>query len=1034
MQFLKFILLIVFFTNLLYSSDPKFTKDELQWIKDAPTIKLGADYKWPPFDFADEEGKHTGLASEYIKLVSQKSGLKFEITTDIWSNVLKDAKLKKYDGLTCAVKTEERSRYLNFTSPYLVVPTVIVVNSDNDTIKSINDLNSLVVSVNKGSYTHEWLKTSYPKIKLHLSTSSKDSLEAVSTGKADAYLGNMSVATYVKNKYLLNNIKIINIAEGLDTKISMAVDKDNRMLYNIMEKSIKSITHKEHLMLRGRWENITYEDKKRVVFTKKELDWINTHKEIDYTGDPNWLPFEATDSDNRHIGIAAEYIKEIANYTGIHFRYVPSFTWLDAIKKINESKVSMIVETTNSKLDLHYTDPFISNSIVIVMNDSAVYVEELDRISDKKIAVIKEYGYVPKLKNEYKDIDFYEVENIQEGLSAVSTGKYDALLCTFALGSYTIAEMGLKNVKIVGKTKISTDVGFGIVDEYKPLVLIINKVLSTIEEKQKHEILNKWIYQKYVEKVDYTLLWQIIGIFLIFMAASLFWNRKLSAEIVKRKLAQKELFTLNKKLEEAMQSVQSANRAKSDFLSNMSHEIRTPMNSILGFAELLDEKIEDKKLKSFIKTIRSSGETLLHLINDILDLSKIESGKLKIVKTKVNIYYLLEEITDLFTLQAEKKGIRLELLLESNFPKSLLIDPIRLKEILINLVGNAIKFTDEGYVRVTVLADKVYEHTSKIDMRIKVQDSGIGIEKSDQENIFNMFEQTENQDIKKYGGTGLGLAISRKLARLMNGDLNVESHKEKGSIFILELKNIDIASIDDEQEEGSDYRDIRFNREVILIVDDIKENRELIKEIIEQNNLKYLEAVNGEEAVSAVKRGGIDLVLMDIRMPVMDGYTATRIIKEMSSVNVVALTASAMHDEMKKVEKEQFNGYLRKPISKNDLLKELAKHLKYSKDLKKEKVENRNTVFEDKDTLKEFLLQIDKKTEYLYHQAVLTNDITKIREFAQSLLTVSKELELKSMAEYSLLLIENIDSFEIDVINTMLIEYKDKIKELREQT
>jgi len=1028
-----FIIFFILITSAI-SQDLNFTNDEINWIKKNPVIELGADYKWPPFDFADNHGNHTGLSSEYLKLLSKKSGLKFRVTTGIWAEIIKGMKLKKFDGLTCAVKTDERLKYLNFTDPYLSIPMVIITTIDNNTIKNISDLKTKLVSVNRGSYIHEWLKTHYPEIKLLLTTSNEASLEAVSLGNADAYVGNQAVATFIINQYLLNNLKTVTKLKDFSTSVSVAIDKENKILFNIIQKTLNNITQNEHQNIKSKWKKVldSNYNTKSLRLSKEQITWINSHPTIQYTGDPNWLPFEAVNKKNKHIGIAAEYVREIQKRTGIKFEYIPSLTWLDAVKKIKNNNIPMIVETTNSKLALIYTKPFISNSIVIIMNKNTRYVEDLNSISHKKIAIIKEYGYVEELKKEYRNIEFYEVNNIQDGLSDVSTGRYDALLCTFALGSYTISEMGLNNVEIVGKTKVSTAVGFGVINEYKPLVQIINIALASIDEEQKHNILKRWTYQKYVEKIDYTLAWQLAVLFILFIIGSLYWNRKLSIEITKRKVAQEELFKLNQKLEEATEIAQSANRAKSDFLSNMSHEIRTPMNAILGFAELLDENIEDKKLKSFIKTIRSSGKALLLLINDILDLSKIESGKLELIKKKVNIKKLFDETLNIFKLLAEQKGLQLILDIDKNMPSAILIDQTRLNQILINLIGNAIKFTEKGSINVSVIVNQVYEHTSKIDLTITVKDSGIGISQKDINRIFNTFEQAENQNIKKYGGTGLGLTISKKLTHLMNGSLEIDSQLGEGSSFEIKLKNIDIASLsyEDMQDQSSlDYSSIEFDNAIILVVDDIKENRDLIKESFNNTNIEVIEADNGKKAINSVKKQKIDLILMDIRMPIMDGYTATRHIKEFNNTPIIALTASIMQNELKELNSGLFDGYLRKPVSKSELFEEISKFLSFKNSTKvveaKEKI-----VIANIDNLKNFLKDIDIEIKHMYFEAIKTNDINLITNFSNLLLEVSSKYNIQYMINYSNTLLDKIDSFEIDSINVLLNTYEKKIKNL----
>ena len=1039
MKFLKYLIILLSLITSVVSSELEFTKDEIQWIKGNPTVKLGADYKWPPFDFADSSGHHTGLSSEYIKLISKKSGLKFDVTTGVWSNILKEMQSKKYDGLSCAVETDERKKYLKFSDPYLTVPMVIITKRDNDRIKGIDDLLKKVVSINKGSYIHEWLETSYPQIKLHLTTSNEASLEAVALGKADAYVGNQAVATFIMNKYLLNNLNIVAKLKGFETAVSVAIDKDNLMLFNIIQKSLKSITLNEHQEIKSKWKKILNSEieSMELVFTKQQQEWIKNHKEIRFVIDNHWKPIEYLPKNSKNFkGLSSSYIELLSKKTGIKFKRVHTNRWADSVKKINSKKADLytcVAQTDSRKKVVSFSDSYLKMPQVFVTNKNVNFIADIKELYGEKIVLVEGYYITEMIKKEHPKIKILEVKTIREAFEAITKNEAYAYIEMLAVASHFIQQEGFSNLKISGMSGYESEFSMALRNDWaKEGIEVINKALGSITKQEKSDIYNKWLHVEYDQKIDYTLIWQIISVFILLIVASLFWNRKLSSEIEKRILAQKELVQLNLKLEEATEIAQSANKAKSDFLSNMSHEIRTPMNAILGFAELLDEKIEDKKLKSFLKTIRSSGQTLLFLINDILDLSKIESGKLELVKSRTNLKNIIEESIDIFKLQAEQKGLKLELTLDDNIPSAILIDQIRLKEILINLIGNALKFTENGYVKVVVIVDEVYEHTSKVDLTIIVKDSGLGISKSNQEKVFNIFEQSENQDTKKYGGTGLGLAISRKLSNLMGGSLTLKSEFGKGSNFILSLKNLDIASLNDKESENKltvDYTSIEFSKAIVLVVDDVYENRELVKESFYSTNIEVIEADNGKKAIDIAKSQQIDLILMDIRMPVMDGYHATRLIKEFSSVPVIALTASIMQDELQKLEGERFNGYLRKPVSKEELFIEVSKYIKYKSSDVSEVEEKISIPVED--DLKNFLDNLRPEIELLYKEAIATNNISTITQFTKALLEQALRYKIEYMVDYSELLLEKIDAFEINTISKMLNEYESKIEKLK---
>jgi signal transduction histidine kinase len=422
-------------------------------------------------------------------------------------------------------------------------------------------------------------------------------------------------------------------------------------------------------------------------------------------------------------------------------------------------------------------------------------------------------------------------------------------------------------------------------------------------------------------------------------------NERLQQEILQHRRTGEAL--KNAKLE-----AERANLAKSRFLANISHEIRTPMTAILGFSEILLSKVTTPELKNYIDNIHSSGETLLSLINDILDLSKIEAGRMELQAETVKIRNLLNELKQMFTHKFMDKEMELQIKVDKSVPGFLIVDKIKLRQVLVNLVENALKFSSQGTVKVTLKAmkqtvQKRSESLSsagerRLDVIFEVQDRGIGIPEDQQELIFDSFRQQEGQQIGKYGGTGLGLTISKRLVEIMQGTISVKSRVGRGSTFRVVLPTIE-SRID--IEPGEDTREpdlslIRFEPAVVLVVDDTLSARELVKGYLEDTPLSVIEAENGEEAltilenVSAPAAGGTlpDLILMDIKMPGKSGLEITKIIKSRSSlkhVPVIISTASVMKENELKL-KRIGDGFLRKPFSRADLFCQLKNHLPYT--------------------------------------------------------------------------------------------------------
>ncbi|MGI9285992.1 MAG: ATP-binding protein [Pseudomonadales bacterium] len=381
----------------------------------------------------------------------------------------------------------------------------------------------------------------------------------------------------------------------------------------------------------------------------------------------------------------------------------------------------------------------------------------------------------------------------------------------------------------------------------------------------------------------------------------------------------------------------AANEAKSSFLANMSHEIRTPMNAVLGFTEILQRGYSKNPQDShkYLNTIHSSGKHLLDLINDILDLSKVESGRMEIERMRCAPHQVIAEIVNVLSVKANEKGLSLEFCPEGDLPETILSDPSRLRQIITNLVGNAIKFTEQGGVTVKL---KLSKSSVEPQLTIDIVDTGIGMQEEGLENIFNPFVQADTSVTRRFGGTGLGLSISKRFTEALGGDITVTSRPGMGSTFSV---RIDTGSLDgiallpatelmrcvEDQRQEEAVRWV-FPPSRVLVVDDGVENRELVKLVLEENNINVAEAENGQIGVEKALAAPYDVILMDIQMPVMDGFMATQALREANlQTPIIARTANAMKGFEQKCLDAGYTGYMTKPIDIDQLVAKLAELL-----------------------------------------------------------------------------------------------------------
>jgi signal transduction histidine kinase/CheY-like chemotaxis protein len=384
-------------------------------------------------------------------------------------------------------------------------------------------------------------------------------------------------------------------------------------------------------------------------------------------------------------------------------------------------------------------------------------------------------------------------------------------------------------------------------------------------------------------------------------------------------------------LVEAKLRAERSSQEKTAILANMSHEIRTPMNSILGFSELLEGELSEPKRRQYLKSIRSSAGSLLQLINDILDMSKIEAGVMELKNEPTDPREVCEFIHTIFREPAAKKGVKLDCTVAEDLPRALLLDRIHLRQVLINLVGNAVKFTDQGSINVRVNWEKE-DSSSHITLTIEVQDTGVGIPRDKLEAIFKPFVQAGAYRDKEKQGTGLGLSIVKRLTEMMGGTVTAASVVGQGAAFHLRFPGIAISTRlppgDQKLSDGElDFDELAPAK--VLIVDDNEDNRELIAGMFAGSHHQLEFGINGMEAVSKARELVPDLILLDIRMPVLDGREALAQIRRLPGVDlvpVIAVTASTLQRDEADL-RNRFNGYLRKPFSKRELFGEVSQFL-----------------------------------------------------------------------------------------------------------
>lgn len=477
---------------------------------------------------------------------------------------------------------------------------------------------------------------------------------------------------------------------------------------------------------------------------------------------------------------------------------------------------------------------------------------------------------------------------------------------------------------------------FELVQKDEFLMSEIRKIISQVENQKKVQLANKTSESKILTRQTKWIVtgFCVLAILLLCSASYLVvYNIKKSN-------------SLRDKLQNEKDDVENLSIAKEQFLASMSHEIRTPLNGIIGFTKiLLRNGGFTEKQKHQMKAIKTSSDILLVLINDILDLSKIEAGKMTIESTELKLVDLVDSILDTFEIRFKEKSLIIKKYFDRKIPPFLLGDPIRINQILLNILSNSVKFTDQGG-EINIKVSLLKEDDEQIDVQFVLSDTGIGIASEKLETIFEPFVQSDEDTTRKYGGTGLGLGIVKKLVGLMNGSISVESGLGKGSTFKFvipfkktndkELFEFEVAHINPNEKKS-------LGKLKVLLVEDIRVNQFLAQTILHDFGFESDTAENGQVAIEFLEKNDYDIILMDLMMPIMNGYEATTFIRtqlksEKSKIPILALTADVSKYDLEKCIEVGMNDYVLKPINEIDLLNKIYKLVSESKTKKNEKL------------------------------------------------------------------------------------------------
>ncbi len=987
-------------------------------------VRVGLFPGFEPEMFLEPDGTFAGIIPDFLKRVQERADLEFELVTAELTQIRELIETGAIDAFP-GMRSPDRDEFLDFTEPIFTVAWVVVTPAGLPMITGLGDLHQARVAVVEGIYIVKLLAADYPEMEFRPTRDHLSALRMVAEGLADAYVGPLTVAGYLIQRHRLTPLRIAAPAGYPDAEVRLGVRKGAGDLVSTFNAAIRSIPRQAIDAINRRWNPVRYEHglRRRTVFLwlvglaavfgwiiGMVLIWnrrlarevarreraegdllIREHRyEVLFSAITDGLFVHEVHGDGR-VGPFIEVNEAACKLVGYDRETLMTLTPRDLEAPdaaVDGERITTQLaggEHVVFDIDLETRTgdrvPVEIRSRVFQMEGRAMVVSLVRDITDRREAELarrkSEERYRTLFNMSNDAIFFYDIDRV--------TGRPG----WFMEANETACRwLGYTRKEMLGRGPLEITVpGY----PYNANALREDLLL------RRRACFDMGIAGRDGRVIDVEA-----------NARAFDYGELLAVLVVTRNITERK--QLETTLRKARDAAEAANQAKGNFLSNMSHELRTPLNAILGYAQILlgQEGLDDYQREA-VRVMATSGEHLLTLITDILDISKIEAGKMVLSADVFNLRQLLADLVDLIQLRARERGIHLVFSVETRIPDYMIGDEKRLRRILLNLLSNAVKFTLEGEValRVTSAGEKV---------AFSVSDTGIGIPEDQQEAVFKPFVQIRGGDSTSEG-TGLGLTISRELVTLMGGDLKMVSREGEGTTFTfrLPLPPASGPGLDRRQLEG-EITGYAGSRRRVLVVDDVADNRDILTALLTPLGFEITSVDGGTEALAAAEAEAPDIVLMDLVMPGMDGYEAIARLRRLPGVEdtaILAVSADVSQAARQGAVSAGADGFVPKPVFRTALLREMASvaGVEWLRTAPQE------PPVEDGETA---LVPPPPDEIERLHQAARIGDLAGVRAAAEAIMVRSPE-----SAAFCGRVLDHVRQFEIGRLKALISQYRE---------
>ena len=931
------ILCVVFLAAPVRAADSHEDIDAAETTKTNVTAKpqsevVKAAWYEDSYHITDKNGNRSGYGYEYEQAVSAYTGWDYDYVTGNWEELLKKLQNGEIDLMSSLSYTDERAKTMLFSDlPMGEEKYYLYADLANSDISAsdISSLNGQSIAMMENSVQttqfYDWEKKYNVKTK-HVFVNSMDS--AMEMFAKHEIQGVISTETSI---WVNTGLSAVFTTGG--SEIYYGINKNRPDLKEKLDSAMRAMENDKPFYSDDLYKQYIA-TQSVAALSSDEQEWLKQHGAIRVGYLENDPGFSAVDpKSGKLMGVVNDYIEYASNCfeQPLEFNLVGLDSQEELIQAVRDNKIDMIFHVNQNPYYAEKNGLALSNTVLSVPFAAVTAQEAFDESAENTVAIAKENSkYKWYVTYNYPNWNIKECNSIKDAEQEVRNGKAD---CFIARSGQAMDYVNDKKMHSVFLTK-TANTSFAVDKGNTILMSILNKTLKSIQTSKLTGAVS--MYEDSLKRVTFTdfikdnFLMVIIMFSLVFILILGMFIHLLK----KAKAAET-------KARESQTQAENANAAKSAFLFNMSHDIRTPMNALLGYNQLMKKELTDPKLLHYQRAVEQSGNLLLAIINNVLDMARIESGRVELDESYARIDQTVDEIKSVFEPQADQKG--LNLIFETQVEhQHVLCDITKTKQILVNLISNAVKYTPTGGTVTVTVQEIPCEQENSVKIQIEVRDTGIGMSKEFLPTLFDSFSRERNTTVGKVAGTGLGMAIVKKYVDLMGGSIDVKSELGKGTVFTLIL----IQKKADENYYGqkaskTDAADMEssLRGKHILLAEDNELNAEIAIAILEETGLIIDRVEDGIQCVDRIEQmpaGTYDMILMDIQMPNMDGYEATKCIRHLQDIKkaeipIIAMTANAFQEDAEKCIAVGMNAHLAKPLDIKKVEQTICKQVRDAK-------------------------------------------------------------------------------------------------------